>query len=266
MAPFSFLHEVSALLHCARAVAVESCGKHMDTPPAFLCKCMLKDRQLSCNRRRAARGMWQPSGAVLGPYHGCCIVPCRCRQASHLIKTYPRTACALGGAQLVACDSPVGRLGLSVCYDLRFPAVYQELVHTRGAEVLLVPSAFTVRTGAKPRPRDKCRAVSPPTFTSLLCKIVINSQHCARLHCFSVSRSREGKKQACAAAALREIVQSLRVQDLGPDTFFLWQARRTGMCCCALAPSRRRHLCWLPHRRGGTLTDVLLLNVQPSMS
>ncbi|KAK9842525.1 hypothetical protein WJX81_004325 [Elliptochloris bilobata] len=52
------------------------------------------------------------------------------------------------GRELVACDSPIGRLGLSVCYDLRFPAVYQELVYGRGAEILLVPSAFTVRTGA----------------------------------------------------------------------------------------------------------------------
>lgn len=56
---------------------------------------------------------------------------------------------SMRGAQLVACDSPVGRLGLTVCYDLRFPAVYQELVYARGAEVLLVPSAFTVRTGAQ---------------------------------------------------------------------------------------------------------------------
>lgn len=52
--------------------------------------------------------------------------------------------------QLVTCDSPVGRLGLSVCYDLRFPAVYQELAFGCGAEVLLVPSAFTVKTGVSP--------------------------------------------------------------------------------------------------------------------
>ena len=51
-------------------------------------------------------------------------------------------------AQLMVCDSPLGRLGLSVCYDLRFPEVYQQLVFERGAEVLLVPSAFTVKTGA----------------------------------------------------------------------------------------------------------------------
>jgi len=49
--------------------------------------------------------------------------------------------------QLVACDSPAGRLGLSICYDLRFPELYQRLTFQEGAQVLLVPSAFTVATG-----------------------------------------------------------------------------------------------------------------------
>ncbi|HBA67470.1 MAG TPA: acyltransferase, partial [Methylococcaceae bacterium] len=38
-------------------------------------------------------------------------------------------------------------LGLSVCYDLRFPELYRNLV-AKGAEILLVPSAFTAQTGA----------------------------------------------------------------------------------------------------------------------
>ena len=42
-------------------------------------------------------------------------------------------------------DTP-GRLGLSTCYDVRFPEQYVELVK-RGAQILLVPSAFTVPTG-----------------------------------------------------------------------------------------------------------------------
>jgi predicted amidohydrolase len=49
--------------------------------------------------------------------------------------------------QLVACDSPAGRLGVTVCYDLRFPEVYQALTWQMGAQVLLVPSAFTKVTG-----------------------------------------------------------------------------------------------------------------------
>jgi hypothetical protein len=40
-----------------------------------------------------------------------------------------------------------GRLGVSVCYDLRFPEMYVELVK-QGAQIILVPSAFTVPTGS----------------------------------------------------------------------------------------------------------------------
>jgi len=50
------------------------------------------------------------------------------------------------GSEVVVIDSPIGRLGLSTCYDLRFPEMYEALVR-KGAEVLLVPSAFTVPTG-----------------------------------------------------------------------------------------------------------------------
>ena len=49
--------------------------------------------------------------------------------------------------QLAVCDSPAGRLGLTVCYDLRFPEMYQRLAFEQGAQVLLVPSAFTKATG-----------------------------------------------------------------------------------------------------------------------
>ena len=44
-------------------------------------------------------------------------------------------------------DSPAGRLGLTVCYDLRFPELFQKLTFVHGARVLLVPSAFAVKTG-----------------------------------------------------------------------------------------------------------------------
>lgn len=54
---------------------------------------------------------------------------------------------APGAIRPVVVESPLGRLGLSVCYDLRFPELYRALVGA-GAEVLCVPSAFTARTGA----------------------------------------------------------------------------------------------------------------------
>jgi len=51
------------------------------------------------------------------------------------------------GTKLVVCESPLGKLGLSTCYDVRFPEMYHELAETGGADILLVPSAFTVPTG-----------------------------------------------------------------------------------------------------------------------
>ena len=50
------------------------------------------------------------------------------------------------GRQPVVVDTPLGRVGLSVCYDMRFPELYRQL-SAQGAQILLMPSAFTVPTG-----------------------------------------------------------------------------------------------------------------------
>ena len=50
------------------------------------------------------------------------------------------------GAAAVLAQLPGARLGLTVCYDMRFPLLYWRLAEA-GAEVLTVPSAFTVPTG-----------------------------------------------------------------------------------------------------------------------
>lgn len=50
------------------------------------------------------------------------------------------------GEQVVAVDTPWERMGLSVCYDLRFPDLYRALTNA-GATILSIPAAFTVPTG-----------------------------------------------------------------------------------------------------------------------
>ncbi|NQV71213.1 MAG: carbon-nitrogen hydrolase family protein [Pseudohongiella sp.] len=50
------------------------------------------------------------------------------------------------GDEIVSVDTPAGHLGLSVCYDMRFPELYRELFR-RGAEIVTVPAAFTKVTG-----------------------------------------------------------------------------------------------------------------------
>jgi len=50
------------------------------------------------------------------------------------------------GERAVVADMPWGRLGLSICYDLRFPQLYRALAHA-GASFLTIPAAFTHTTG-----------------------------------------------------------------------------------------------------------------------
>ncbi|HYB64776.1 MAG TPA: carbon-nitrogen hydrolase family protein [Steroidobacteraceae bacterium] len=61
-------------------------------------------------------------------------------------ETYRESANVAPGTRAVVLDTPAGRLGLSVCYDVRFPELYRHL-SAAGAQLLSVPSAFTAPTG-----------------------------------------------------------------------------------------------------------------------
>ncbi len=52
----------------------------------------------------------------------------------------------IGGQKLVVSDTPIGQVGLTICYDLRFAEQYLALTKL-GAQVMLVPAAFTLPTG-----------------------------------------------------------------------------------------------------------------------
>jgi deaminated glutathione amidase len=60
-------------------------------------------------------------------------------------ENYDETRTVQAGTRPVAADTPLGRLALSVCYDVRFPELYRGLGEF---DVMFVPSAFTVPTGA----------------------------------------------------------------------------------------------------------------------
>jgi len=51
------------------------------------------------------------------------------------------------GDEALVLDTPFGRLGLSICYDLRFPELFRQMADS-GMDILAVPSAFTAQTGA----------------------------------------------------------------------------------------------------------------------
>jgi nitrilase len=61
-------------------------------------------------------------------------------------ESYRESANMAPGNTPVVVDTPVGRVGLAVCYDVRFPELFRKL-GAAGAEVLVLPSAFTAPTG-----------------------------------------------------------------------------------------------------------------------
>jgi nitrilase len=59
---------------------------------------------------------------------------------------YRESATIAAGSEPVVVSTPVGRVGLSVCYDVRFPELFR-LLQAQGAEILCLPAAFTAATG-----------------------------------------------------------------------------------------------------------------------
>lgn len=103
----------------------------------------------SFNERSAAPGRCHNTSVLFGP-DGTRLATYR---KIHLFDVdvspavrFSESATVEAGAELVTVDTDLGTLGLTVCYDLRFPGLYQRL-RDRGAEILTVPSAFTLTTG-----------------------------------------------------------------------------------------------------------------------
>jgi predicted amidohydrolase len=61
--------------------------------------------------------------------------------------SYQESRTVAGGAEPVVADVDGVRVGLSICYDLRFPELYRRLAVEGGAQVLAVPAAFMLHTG-----------------------------------------------------------------------------------------------------------------------
>ena len=83
-----------------------------------------------------------PDGATVAVYRKIHLFDIDLPGMEHL----KESRAVLAGTEIVVARSPLGPLGLTICYDLRFPELFRELMR-RGARVLSVPSAFTERTG-----------------------------------------------------------------------------------------------------------------------
>ena len=61
-------------------------------------------------------------------------------------ESYNESETIAPGDEVVVIDTPFGRLGLAICYDLRFPELFRAMADV-GMEVCVIPSAFTSHTG-----------------------------------------------------------------------------------------------------------------------
>ncbi len=86
--------------------------------------------------------LFDPHGAVTASYRKIHLFDA---DVSSSVR-FRETDTAVPGTEPVVAQTRLGALGLSICYDLRFPELYRALVD-QGAELLAVPSAFTATTG-----------------------------------------------------------------------------------------------------------------------
>jgi nitrilase len=94
------------------------------------------------DRTRAACLLYNDRGEQVARYDKIHLFDVRLENGEQ----YNESASIEPGESTVVVSTPFGRLGLAVCYDLRFPELFRRLLDD-GAELVAVPSAFTARTG-----------------------------------------------------------------------------------------------------------------------
>ncbi|OZB74972.1 MAG: hypothetical protein B7X29_10480 [Halothiobacillus sp. 13-55-115] len=91
-------------------------------------------------------------------------VPPRRSAQSAAAESYRESDQFLHGTELVLVDTPAGRLGMAICFDLRFPELFRRLTD-QGAEWICLPSAFTETTGrAHWEPLLRARAIENQVY------------------------------------------------------------------------------------------------------
>lgn len=98
--------------------------------------------------------LYGPSGARLAAYRKLHLFDNARAQESKQVQA---------GDALSAAETPLGRIGLSVCYDLRFSELYLAL-RRMGAELLFIPAAFTMKTGEHWLTLLKARAIETQCY------------------------------------------------------------------------------------------------------
>lgn len=154
-AKFILLPEHFAALQPSEKLYFERAFAEADHPALAAFRALARERDAWCLLgslavRGAAPGMIRnrsllldPEGGIRGRYDKIHLFDVRLRSGEN----YRESATVEPGEAAVTADTPWGRVGLTVCYDLRFAYLYRQLAHA-GARFLTIPAAFTRQTGA----------------------------------------------------------------------------------------------------------------------
>ena len=108
------------------------------------------------DRIRAASLLYSPSGECIARYDKIHLFDVSVEENNEV---YCESSTIEAGKDLVVAETPVGNIGMSVCYDLRFPELYRSM-HRQEVNIIVVPSAFTHTTGmAHWEPLLRARAI-----------------------------------------------------------------------------------------------------------
>ncbi|NRA60054.1 MAG: carbon-nitrogen hydrolase family protein [Psychrobium sp.] len=99
--------------------------------------------QADDGRHYAASLLLDPQGVVLAQYNKIHLFDV---QVSDGVGSYRESDNTHPGQDICVVDTPIGKIGLAVCYDLRFSALFRAMSE-RGADIMVLPSAFTEKTG-----------------------------------------------------------------------------------------------------------------------
>jgi len=119
------------------------------------------------SRVRAASIVYNPDGVEIARYDKIHMFDVEVADSQ---RHYRESLTFEPGDELVVVPTPLGKIGLSVCYDIRFPELYRGLF-AQGAECLLMPSAFTRVTGeAHFEVLMRARAIENVAYTIAACQ------------------------------------------------------------------------------------------------
>jgi len=94
------------------------------------------------NKIRAACLVYDDSGKVVARYDKLHLFDVTISEQ----ESYRESDLVEAGDKAVVFDTPFGKVGLAVCYDIRFPELFRYMFQ-QGAEIFIIPAAFTVKTG-----------------------------------------------------------------------------------------------------------------------